>query len=240
MTQNPLTNASPSSAMAVPNQPALSTPVPGVARSRRNLLWRLVDRISVYLPIFLMGLLAAGSYWLLRSTPEPELPKEAMPVSHDADLIMKGFSVKTFDGVGRQESEVFGIEARHFPDTKELEITDARVRTFSPTGQLTSAKADLITANDEGTRYTLKGNGEVIQQAGRDAEGRRTPRMEFHGDYLLVTTRPERVFSDQPVLVIRGRDKMQADSLRYWGDQRRVIQMGGNVKMAIQPAGKDR
>ena len=30
------------------------------------------DRLSIYLPVVLMGLLAMGSYWLLRATPEME------------------------------------------------------------------------------------------------------------------------------------------------------------------------
>ena len=37
------------------------------------------DRLSIYLPVVLMGLLALGSYWLLRATPEPELPVAERP-----------------------------------------------------------------------------------------------------------------------------------------------------------------
>ena len=32
------------------------------------------DRAAVYLPVLTMGLLALGSYWILRSTPEPQAP----------------------------------------------------------------------------------------------------------------------------------------------------------------------
>ena len=226
--------------MAVPNEPVLSPPVAGPARRRRRLLWLLFDKVSVYLPVLMMGLVAMGSYWLLRSTPEPEVPPEERPVSHDADIIMKGFSVKTFDGVGRQEAEVFGVEARHFPDTKEIEVTDAKVRTFAPTGQLTVASANVITANDAGTVFSLRGNGQVIRQAGKDESGQRTPRMEFYGEYLKVTTRPESVFSDQPVLVIRDKDQMRGDWLAYRGDNRRLLVVKGNVKAELQPAGRRR
>ena len=35
----------------------------------------LSDRLSLYLPIVLMGLLALGSWWLVRSAPAPWRPK---------------------------------------------------------------------------------------------------------------------------------------------------------------------
>ena len=60
-----------------------------------------------------MGVLALGTYWLVRSTPVFEAPAPDQPPRHEADYFMQKFSVKTFDASGRLKSEIFGTEARH-------------------------------------------------------------------------------------------------------------------------------
>jgi lipopolysaccharide export system protein LptC len=103
-----------------------------------TLLRRSWDRLSLYLPVLLMGLLALGTWWLVRNAPVPLVPEAQRPVRHDPDYFMKGFSVKTFDGTGRLHSEIQGTMARHYPDTDTLEIDQARMRSVSPDGRVTS------------------------------------------------------------------------------------------------------
>ncbi len=227
--------------MAVRNGATLSPPGSERARvRRRDRLSLLFDQISIYLPIVLMLLVALGSYWLLRSTPEPDIPVPEAEVLHEPDSIMRGFSVRVFNASGMMRSEIYGVEARHYPDNGETEVDHARVRAYTEDGQLTVANADLITSNEPGTQFELRGNGVVIRQAGVDPDGIPTPRMEFHGEYLHLTTLPERIFSDQPVLMIRGSDQINADSLYYWGDTRRLARMKGQVRATIQPVKKTR
>ena len=75
------------------------------------------ERLSLYLPVILMGLLALGTYWLVRSTPLLLAPAQEPLLQHEPDYFMRKFSVKTFDGAGRLKSEVLGTDARHFPDS---------------------------------------------------------------------------------------------------------------------------
>ena len=85
------------------------------ARLRRT--W---DRLSLYLPVLLMGLLAMGTWWLVRNAPVLRPPTTEDTPRHEPDYSMKGFSVKTFDGEGRLQSEVQGLVAHHYPDTDTL------------------------------------------------------------------------------------------------------------------------
>src|SRR5450759_1534561 len=103
-----------------------------------HLAW---ERLSLYLPVMLMGVLALGTYWLVRSTPLLLSPEQEAPVRHEPDYFMRKFSVKTFDGAGRVKSEVLGTDARHYPDTDTLEIDFVRIRSFSNEGRLTTASA---------------------------------------------------------------------------------------------------
>ncbi len=195
-----------------------------------------VSRLSIYLPIMLMGLLALASYWLLRITPEPPAPEPERAVTEHPDFYIRGFAIKAFDERGRLKSEVRGIEGRHYPYNETLVIDKARIMSISEKGLVSSATANQITSNDETTDFLLEGDAVVVRQAGRDDKGRLVPRVEFHGPVLRVLTEPqERIMSDQPVLLIRGNDQITADSLDYTGDESRVADLEGRVNATFAP-----
>lgn len=214
----------------LPLQPTLS-PAPRTVRRRAYQLW---DQISIYLPVLLMGLLALASYWLLRTTPMPEAAEEERVLEHVPDYHMRRFSVKVFDANGRIKTEVYGVEGRHYPDTDTLEVDSARIRSYSPEGQLSTATAQRVTSNADSTEFVLEGDAIVVRQAGLNAAGKRLPRLEFHGEYLRVLTRWDILASDQPVLLIRDNDQMRADTLYYRGD-RQTATLRGRVQAQIQP-----
>ena len=190
------------------------------------------DRLSMYLPILLMGVLALGTYWLVKSTPV-FLPAESeRPVTHDPDYFMKKFSVKTFDGAGRLKSEVSGADARHYPDTDTLEIDGVRIRSFNAQGRLTTATANRAITNSDGSEVQLYGNALVVREAvaGKSA----APRMEFRGEFLHAFLNKEVVKSNQPVQLIRGRDKFTADSMDF-NNIDQVMLLQGRVKGLLVP-----
>lgn len=212
----------------------LAQPTPGTPRQLRHLLSRVWDVTSLYIPVALMLLLALASFWLLRSTPEPEPPPPERVVTSEPDNFMRGFSLRNFNADGSLRSEVFGTEARHHPDTGATVIDQARVRSYNDRKQLTTASARQITANEAGDVFVLEGQAVVIRQGGRDAGGKTGQRMEFHGDYLRATLKPDQLMSDRPVLMIRGSDQIQAQSLDYDGDAR-VAVLDGTVRAQFAP-----
>lgn len=195
---------------------------------------KLLDRISIYLPVLLMGLLALASYWLLRATPAPEAPQAARPVSSEPDYFMRGFSVKAFDADGMLKSEVLGDEARHHPDDDRIEIDNARIRNMGPEGRSTVATARLVTTNADNSQFILQGDAVVVREAAVGPDGETLPRLEFRGEYLKVFLDPERVVSDQPVTLLRGTDRLVADSLDYRSADR-VADFKGRVKVQLVP-----
>ncbi|MCW5654786.1 MAG: LPS export ABC transporter periplasmic protein LptC [Hydrogenophaga sp.] len=181
-----------------------------------------------------MGLLALASYWLLRATPATDVAESVTrPVSTEPDYFMRRFSVKVFDAGGSLKTSVIGTEARHFPATDMVEIDDGRIRHIGDTGLPTLASARLITSNGDNTEFTLRGNAVVVREAGVNANGETVPRLEFRGEFLHIYTEPERVVSDQPVTLLRGSDRLQADNLDYRGDER-VANFKGRVKMRLE------
>ena len=201
-----------------------STAVPWGRQLRRG--W---DRLSIYLPVVLMGLLALGSYWLLRATPEPVLPVAERPPQHEPDYFMRGFAVRSFAPDGSLRSEVRGTEARHYPDTNSTEIDQARIRSQQPGSPLTTATAQRVTSNADQTEFVLRGNAVVV----REAAGANRPRLTFQGERLQVLTDTRRVLSDKPVLLLRGRDQIQANSLDFQ-DNTGVALLQGRVVATLQ------
>lgn len=196
--------------------------------SRRNMA-RWWDQLSIYLPVVLMMMLALASYWLLRATPQPEPPRPKREVTHEPDYFMNRFSVKVFEPAGALKTELYGSQARHHPDTESMVVEVARIRSFGPQRQLSTATARQITSNDEGTVFVLEGDAAVVRQASRNANGEPIPRIEFHGEYLRVSTEPEHIMSDKPVVLVRGQDQISADSLDYQGEAR-VAVLSGQVR----------
>jgi lipopolysaccharide export system protein LptC len=213
--------------------PGLDRHVPAAPARRRRTPWW--DRLTIYLPVILMGLLALGSYWLLRATPKAPEPAPERPVSGEPDYFMRRFSVRSFDANGNLRAEVLGDEARHHPDDDRVEIDNARLRNLGENRAVTVATAQRVTTNSDNTRFVLEGNAVVVREGGLDAQGEALPRLEFRGEYLLVELQPtERISSDQAVELIREGDRLSAQRMDYDG-QGRVATFSGRVRVQLQP-----
>ena len=57
-------------------------------------LRRAWERLSLYLPVLLMGLLALGTWWLVRNAPQPQPAVVERPVSHEPDYFMRDFAAR--------------------------------------------------------------------------------------------------------------------------------------------------
>ena len=200
----------------------------------KRLLHLVRDWLSLYLPIMLMGVLALGTYWLVRSTPVFNAPEPGRPQSHEPDYFMKTFSVRTFDGAGRLKSEVFGSDARHFPDSDTLEIDQVRIRSFNDEGRLTTVTARRALTNGDASEVQLFGDARVVREAGVDKNGQALARLEFRGEFLHAFMNTEQVKSSKPVELVRGKDRFAADSMDF-DNLGRVMQLRGRVRGTLVP-----
>jgi lipopolysaccharide export system protein LptC len=205
---------------------------PAAAWQRVRAGW---DRIAIYLPVLLMGMLALGTYWLASNTPAfIGGPDAQRPPTHDPDYFLREFSVKTFEPSGRLKSEVFGTEARHYPDTDTLEIDQPRMRAYDEKGALTVATAQRAISNGDGSELQLLGNAIVVREPPADGSAQR---MEIRSEFLHVFVNTEKVKTHKPVTLIRGGDQFEAESLDY-DNLDRVLGLQGRVRGRIVPTPK--
>lgn len=195
--------------------------------------WRRAwDRVTVYVPIILMGVLALATYWLARTTPAAGSgPGAAHAARHEPDYFMHNFSVKSFERTGRLKSELQGVEGRHFPDTDTLEIDQPRIRSYGENGALTVATAKHAITNGDGSQVQLIGDAVVTRE---NPTLKDQPRLEVRGDFLHVYANEERVTSDRPVTLRRGNDVFEADHMDY-DNLDRIMQLHGRVHGTLQP-----
>ena len=209
----------------------LAAPLSSLMRARRA-----VDRVAVYLPLVLMGLMAMTTYWLVRNTPamgEAEL--EAAP-RHVPDYFMRDFSVKVFGEDGRLKSEMVGIEGRHFPDTDTLEIDQPRIRILGPDGRVTTAVAARGLINADGSEAQLFDKAVVVREATTNAQGVQTPRSEMHSDFLHLFANTEQVRTHLPVVLVRGAgDRFTSQDGMDYDNLDRVMQLNGRVRGTLMP-----
>lgn len=199
-----------------------------------RLLRQSLDLLSIYLPVLLMGLLALGTYWLVHTTPSapPEQTKRA-PL-HEPDYFMRGFSLSSYDASGRIKSDVRGQEFRHFPDTDTIEIDRPQIRSFNLSGKPATATAERALSNGDGSEVQLRGNAVLIREALAGQSGKQQVRIEFRGEFLHAFLDSERVMSHLPVTLLRGRDRLSADSFEY-NHLDQVLEMRGRVRIEVSP-----
>lgn len=197
---------------------------------------RVFDRLAVYLPLLLMGLMAMTTYWLVRNTPvlgEAEL--EAAP-RHVPDYFMRDFSVKVFGADGQLKSEMVGIEGRHFPDTDTIEIDQPRIRILGTEGRVTTAVAARGLINADGSEAQLFDKAVVVREANTNGQGVVTPRSEMHSDFLHLFANTEQVRSHLPVLLVRGAgDRFTSQDGIDFDNLDRVMQLTGRVRGTLLP-----
>jgi lipopolysaccharide export system protein LptC len=199
-----------------------------------NFVHTLWYRLSLYLPLLLMGLLAMATYWLVRSTPAPDQPLAAVTPRHEPDYFMRKFAVKTYDAQGQLKSEVSGREARHFPDSDTLEIDQVHIRSFNPQGQLTVATAQQAITNGDGSEVQLIGNAQVVRDPAPGKDGQMQPGVSFASEFLHAFLNTERVKSHKPVTLTRGNDRFTAESMDF-DNLDRVMLLNGRVRGQLVP-----
>jgi len=201
----------------------------------RSLLRDAWERSLLYFPLISMGLLALGTYWLVRSTPPVSGPVVQRVARHEPDYFMQDFSVRTFDATGRVRTEVLGAKARHYPDTLWLEIDSIRIRSFDEQGRMTTATAERGLTNEDSSEVQLIGNAVIVREADASKAARAAPRMEYRGEFLHAFMNTERIQSHKPVELLRGKDRFTADRMEF-DNVEQVMQLSGRVKGTLMPA----
>ncbi len=205
-------------------------PVPAAAWHQRTL-----DLASAYLPLIMMALLAAGTWWLVRNAPTGEPRREESAPRHEADYVMTDFVIQRFGSGGALRTEIDGARLRHYADDDTLEIDEARIRAVGADGVVTVATARRALANGDGSEIQLIGDAHIA----RPAQGKEEA-IDFRSDFLHAFRNIERVRSHLPVVVTQGGSAIRASGGMEYDNLARVVDFKGRTSAVFRPPARAR
>jgi lipopolysaccharide export system protein LptC len=177
------------------------------------------------LPLFMMALLAAATWWLVQSTPAPEQDRTPAEVRHEPDYEMRGFSVQHYASAGPARGVVEGDVVRHYPDTDMLEIDGVSLRWRDDSGHTLRATAARAVASGDGHAVQLSGGVTVV----RDLLAGEPAPLTFTSEEMVFDRRADQVRSTRPVTLRQGRSVIEARALVYHHADGR-LELQGAVK----------
>ncbi|HEY4082202.1 MAG TPA: LPS export ABC transporter periplasmic protein LptC [Burkholderiaceae bacterium] len=193
---------------------ATLAPAPGRTRARQPFVWRIQALVSSYLPLLLMALMAAASWWLVKNTPLLSGPVETVAPRHEPDYSMQHFELRRMGADGRLRLRVEGNALRHYPDTDTVEIDGVQLRSFGADGGLTVATARRGIGNGDGSQMQLLGDV-TVRGFEPGAPETATPRMTVRGDFLQAEADGQKLSSHLPVVVSYPGGEVQAPNFNY-------------------------
>lgn len=212
---------------------------PTSASRARATAWSLVkdgwDRLAVYLPVLLLGLLALATYWLARNMPVAPASPTALPVRHEPDYVMRGAVVRSFDGgTGALRTELRGTEMRHFPDSDTLEIDSLTGFFDDGQGRMTTLAAQRGWTNADRSEVRLSGQVVLVRQVEADRGRATVLPVRVEAQALQLRVNDSLIVSEEPVAIVRGADRFMADRMRIH-QRNGTVELNGNVRAVLSP-----
>ena len=182
----------------------------------------MIERGSLWLPLSILLLLAALSFWIERSV--QVTPNGSPTARTDPEGIMENFDALRTDAAGRPHYRLSARKLKHYSGSKLTELESPRFVQLDAQAGEVSAVARQATVSPDGNEVDLHGDVSVLRAArpGQSAMSLRTAR-------LLVF--PERDLLRAPGAVdIRDNTlTLRAGAMEYDARQR-VIKLTGRVQ----------
>lgn len=182
----------------------------------------LINRLLESLPLIVMGLLAAGTYYLVQINVWTG-GREAKPVQHLPDYSLIDFSVRKYDDKGQQLSNIVGARLDHYPDTDTAEVSTITAWGKSEAGLQTFLSANKATTNADGSELQLHGNARVWREASPGI----LP-LDIKSEFLHVWIREERARTHLPVVITRGASVARGNRMEM-DNASRTLKIDGRV-----------
>ncbi|MFM8796093.1 MAG: LPS export ABC transporter periplasmic protein LptC, partial [Betaproteobacteria bacterium] len=125
---------------------------------------RLRDLLSTNLPLLLMLVLAALTWWLVRITPVPPALRLAEPPSQSPDYVLIDVQLVRYRSDGSLMARIRARELRHYPLGDRVEL-DGAVRMVGPHPGAVLGPAERAVLTEEGQRLHLQGDVRLSREA---------------------------------------------------------------------------
>lgn len=205
-----------------------------MSSTRPSLFVRWLDAASLYLPLALMSVLAAGSWYLasstLSSTDRPHaqaLPPE-MP-----DYTLSHFAVSRFDAQGTLRAHMHASSAQHLSTGDALHIQAPHSRWHTAQGAITIAHAQQAISHAGGEFVDLTGDAHIHIHPAAQQDTPTAPILVQSNTFRLWPEQ-EKLHSAQAVRITRSDARIDAVGMDFSGADQ-TLQLHSQVR-AVLPA----
>jgi lipopolysaccharide export system protein LptC len=202
---------------------------------------RLIDRLTNWSPVLLLGALAALTFWLDAQI-QPREPRPDGSARHDPDLFVERFRAVTFDAEGRVRQSLAAERARHFPDDNSTDFSSLSVAVTDPDSPRMSVTADSGTLSGDREILVLAGHVRAMRDAlpaspkaaaGKGADGPSGP-VTLTTEYLRVIPKQGRATTDKEVTIEEPRGIIRAVGMEL-DTQAGTLKLKSAVRGSLQP-----
>ena len=205
---------------------------------------RLLDRLTNWSPVLLLGGLAALTFWLdAQITPQP--PRIDGSARHDPDIVVERFRAISFDTDGRVRQSLAAQGARHYPDDNATDFTTVTLVVTDPDNPRMSASADAGTLSGDREMLTLTGHVRAVRDAlpaapaavksagKKGSEGPSGP-VTLQTEYLRVIPKQGKAFTDREVTIEEPRGIIRAVGMEL-DTQAKTLKLKSGVRGSLAP-----
>jgi lipopolysaccharide export system protein LptC len=182
----------------------------------------MIARGSLWLPLVILLVLAALSFWIERAVQVPV--NGSSTTRADPEGIMENFDALRTDVTGQPHYRLSARKLKHYSNSKRTELDSPRcVQLDTQSGEVT-AVARQATVSPDGNEVDLFGEVKVLRaaRAGQSAMSLQTAR-------LIVFPERDLLLAPGPVDLNDTTLKLHAGAMEYNARQR-VIKLTGRVK----------
>jgi lipopolysaccharide export system protein LptC len=187
-----------------------------------------IEPLTLYLPVVIMGFLALGTWWLVRSSPQAAGLQAQDKGSAGPQYHIQAFSTQSFDAQGRLNAQVSAQFAKYDGQTDTLVMQQFRLRSVDEQGQFLLAQSDEARASNGLDRFMLLGKARVWKtvQEGHDKSANLPSAWVFVGDQLEYDDKAKLLRSQGPTRLQRDKDSLSAGQMVYDGANKKLSMQG--------------
>ena len=194
----------------------------------------LFDRFVAWSPVLLLGALAALTYWLDAQVQPPASRRDGSS-RHDPDLFLQDFKAITFDQFGNPRETLSAARADHFPDDDSAELQTPRLSLSQPDRPMLTISAERGRIDGDRNQGDFTGHVQVERAAAAAAkDGQPNGPVKLVTESLHVTTRDQRVSTDQPVTIVEPRGIIRGRGLEF-DNKAKTVRIKSQVSGTFQP-----
>ena len=195
----------------------------------------LIDRLTAWSPVLMLGALAAFTYWLdaqVQSAP----PRRDGSTRHDPDLFLKDFRAITFDAAGKPRETLAAELAVHYPDDDSAEVVKPTLTLTAPDQPVLTATADKGRLSGDRENAYLTGNVVVRREAETAAPGKEQPAgaVKVVTESLHVVPKLQKIDTDKPVTIEEARGIIHGTGLAF-DNKAKKVELKSGVSGTFQP-----